>query len=66
MPGEGLQTDMSLQVLPAGEKVRIVEVGSGSGGTSVVVMEALAHLGDVRRHTPDFAACPALRGLWGT
>ena len=33
------------QVLPAGEKVRIVEVGSGSGGTSVVVMAALADLG---------------------
>ena len=31
-----------LQALPAGEKVRLVEIGSGSGGTSVVVMEALA------------------------
>ena len=30
--------------MPAGQKVRIVEVGSGSGGTSVVVMEALADL----------------------
>ena len=27
-------------------KVRVVEVGSGSGGTSVIVMNALAHLGD--------------------
>ena len=35
------------QVLPAGEKVRMVEIGSGSGGTSVVVMDALAaDLGD--------------------
>ena len=34
-----------VQVLPAGQKVRIVEVGSGSGGTSVVVMAALADLG---------------------
>ena len=32
------------QVLAPGEKVRIVEVGSGSGGTSVVVMEALADM----------------------
>ena len=35
---------MPLQVLPAHERVRIVEVGSGSGGTSAVVMAALAHL----------------------
>ena len=35
-----------LQVLPAGQKVRIVEVGSGSGGTSVVVMAALADLAE--------------------
>ena len=35
-----------MQVLPAGQKVRIVEVGSGSGGTSVVVMAALADLGE--------------------
>ncbi len=32
----------ALQALPANEKVRLVEIGSGSGGTSVVVMEALA------------------------
>ena len=30
----------------AGQRVRIVEVGSGSGGTSVVVMAALADLGE--------------------
>ena len=30
------------QALPAGEKVCIVEIGSGSGGTSLPVMEALA------------------------
>ena len=34
-----------LQVLPAHEKVRILEVGSGSGGTSAVVMAAVADLG---------------------
>jgi hypothetical protein len=34
------------QALAPGERVRIVEVGSGSGGTSVVVMEALADLGE--------------------
>ena len=32
--------------MPAGQKVRIVEVGFGSGGTSVVVMAALADLGE--------------------
>jgi methylase of polypeptide subunit release factors len=32
--------------MPAGQKVRIVEVGSGSGGTSVVVMAALADVGE--------------------
>ncbi len=37
---------LSLQMLPAGQRVRIVEVGSGSGGTSVVVMAALAELGE--------------------
>lgn len=31
-----------LQVIPTDEKVRLVEIGSGSGGTSIVVMEALA------------------------
>ncbi|KAK9803996.1 hypothetical protein WJX72_011444 [[Myrmecia] bisecta] len=36
----------TLAVLPAGEKVRLVEVGSGSGGTSVVVMEALLPFSD--------------------
>jgi len=36
----------ALQDLPEGRKVRIVEVGSGSGGTSVVVMAAVADLGD--------------------
>ncbi len=35
-----------LQDLPEGRKVRIVEVGSGSGGTSVVVMAALADLAE--------------------
>lgn len=35
-----------MQVLPVGQKVRVVEVGSGSGGTSVVVMAALADLGE--------------------
>ena len=30
------------QALPEGEKVHILEVGSGSGGTSAVVMAALA------------------------
>lgn len=35
-----------LQVLSPHEKVRIVEVGSGSGGTSVVVMAALEDLGE--------------------
>jgi hypothetical protein len=35
-----------MQVLPVGQKVRIVEVGAGSGGTSVVVLEALAGLGE--------------------
>ena len=34
------------QVLPPGDRVRIVEVGSGSGGTSVVVMAALADLAE--------------------
>ena len=38
--------DFAVQGLPAGKKVRIIEVGSGSGGTSVVVMAALADLGD--------------------
>ena len=32
--------------MPAGQKVRVVEVGSGSGGTSVVVMAALADLAE--------------------
>ena len=32
--------------MPAGQRVCIVEVGSGSGGTSVVVMAALADLGE--------------------
>lgn len=32
----------ALQVIPTDEKVRLVEIGSGSGGTSIVVMEALA------------------------
>ena len=36
----------AVQGLPAGKKVRIIEVGSGSGGTSVVVLAALAYLGD--------------------
>lgn len=35
-----------LKVLPPGEKVRIVEVGSGSGGTSAVVMPELLEFGD--------------------
>lgn len=35
-----------LAVLPPGEKVRLVEIGSGSGGTSVVVMETLLEFGD--------------------
>ena len=35
-----------LQALPAREKVRLVEIGSGSGGTSVVVMEALAEFAE--------------------
>ena len=35
-----------LQALPEAEKVRILEVGSGSGGTSAVVMAALADFGD--------------------
>ena len=35
-----------VQALPASEKIRIVEVGSGSGGTSVVVMQALAEFAD--------------------
>ena len=35
-----------MQDLPEGRKVRIVEVGSGSGGTSVVVMAALADLAE--------------------
>lgn len=34
------------QALPEGEKVRILEVGSGSGGTSAVVMAALAAFGN--------------------
>ena len=29
-------------MIPVDEKVRLVEIGSGSGGTSIVVMEALA------------------------
>lgn len=33
-----------LQALPEGKKVRIIEIGSGSGGTSEVVMAALAAL----------------------
>ena len=36
----------TVQVIRSDQKVRIVEVGSGSGGTSVVVMAALADLGD--------------------
>ena len=36
----------ALQEIPEGRKVRIVEVGSGSGGTSVVVMAALADLAE--------------------
>jgi len=32
----------ALQVIPTDEKVRLVEIGSGSGGTSILVMEALA------------------------
>ena len=35
-----------MKVCPADKKARIVEVGSGSGGTSVVVMAALADLGE--------------------
>ena len=35
-----------LQALAEGEHVRILEVGSGSGGTSAVVMAALAPFGD--------------------
>ena len=35
-----------LKDLPEERKVRIVEVGSGSGGTSVVVMAALADLAE--------------------
>ena len=34
------------QGLPSSRKVRVVEVGSGSGATSVVVMEALAQLSE--------------------
>lgn len=35
-----------LSVIPSWEKVRIVEVGSGSGGTSAVVMPELLEFGD--------------------
>lgn len=44
--GLATHVDFAVQGLPAGKKVRIIEVGSGSGGTSVVVMAALADLGD--------------------
>jgi len=33
------------QGLPHGERMRIVEIGSGSGGTSAVVLAALADVG---------------------
>ena len=36
----------ALKGLPKGQKVRIVEIGSGSGGTSEVVMAALADLAE--------------------
>ena len=36
----------ALKGLPKGQKVRIVEVGSGSGGTSEVVMAVLADLAE--------------------
>lgn len=45
--GSMLQRRMRLlQTLPKGERVRVVEIGSGSGGTSAVVMAALADHGD--------------------
>ena len=36
----------ALKGLPKGQKVRIVEIGSGSGGTSEVVMAVLADLAE--------------------
>ena len=36
----------ALKALPQGQKVRILEVGSGSGGTSEVVMASLADLAE--------------------
>ena len=42
----GVRAGSAQQGAPGGRKVRVVEVGSGSGATSVVVMEALAHLSD--------------------
>ena len=37
---------LHVQGLPASEKIRLVEVGSGSGGTSALVMQALAEFAD--------------------